>query len=422
MSASLGSFSKPTHITILFYAIAQASIITTFAILLLFIGYQPLYRSEEGKESWSVRRKRFLVYVVMAFIEELVAIQHNPMNTRVVTSCVAGLLDGPGFGFGIGCCALLLAKLFQTGSLAGLGVNMLLGGVLGGAIQRFQPFLAKRPFTGFAIGTLASWSRYPIAWGLHRLVSTMPTPPLSMAVETSTAVINGLGVALLLFVIATMQNQNLQAQSAANLEVRALLARMNPHFLYNALNTISALSKIAPDKVPQATERLACFLRSNAFWEHDFVSLHDEIQVVEAYLDIEKLRFGERLTVVWEVDVDPQTVLVPPFLIQPIVENAVQHGLQNKKDVGGCVSIRIHRGHQHLTILVQDTGVGIPSSRLKQLFSSNAHQLHALSILQRRLAVLYGKRGQIEIKSTWNQGTCVTIRIPILTNQSELPL
>src|SRR5579883_3103679 len=118
MSASLGSFLKPTHITILFYAIAQASIITTFAILLLFIGYQPLYRSEEGKESWSVRRKRFLIYVVMAFIEELVAIQHNPMNTRVVTSCVAGLLDGPGFGFGIGCCALLLAKLFQTGSLA----------------------------------------------------------------------------------------------------------------------------------------------------------------------------------------------------------------------------------------------------------------------------------------------------------------
>ncbi|CEK16577.1 putative regulator of cell autolysis [Chthonomonas calidirosea] len=421
MPPSLASFLKPIHFTILFYAIAQASIITTFSVLLLFIGYQPLYGSQNaGKESWPERWKRFSVYIAIVFIEELVALQHTPMNTRVVTSCVAGLLEGPGFGFGIGCCAVLLAKLFQAGSPAGLGINMLLGGLLGGAIQRYQPLWAKRPLTGFVIGTLASWARYPIAWGLHQLVSSMPAPPLSIVVETCTALINGFGVALLLFVIATIQYQKLQAQSAANLEVRALLARMNPHFLYNALNTISALSKIAPEKVPQAIERLAFFLRSCAFWEKDLVSLYDEIQVVEAYLDIEKLRFGERLKISWEVTVDPKTVLVPPFLLQPIVENAVQHGLQNKKDAGGLVSIKVFREHQKLTIQVEDTGIGIPPIRLKQLFSSDIHPPHALSTLQRRLEVLYGKKGQIDVRSTPNNGTYVKICIPIATDESEL--
>jgi LytS/YehU family sensor histidine kinase len=110
---------------------------------------------------------------------------------------------------------------------------------------------------------------------------------------------------------------------------------MSPHFLFNAFNALAALSTVAPRQVPRATGRLREFLRAS-FDQHErlFVPLEEELGVVRAYLDIESLRLGDRLKV--EQTIHPQSwkALVPPFSLQPLVENAVEHGLQSSPQAG----------------------------------------------------------------------------------------
>ena len=125
-------------------------------------------------------------------------------------------------------------------------------------------------------------------------------------------------------------------QAAASAEVRALQSRMNPHFLFNALNTLAALAMVAPREIPRAARQLRHFLRASFDQqERVLVPLEEELALVRAYLDIESLRLSDRLKV--ELTIDPRSLkaLIPPFSFQPLVENAVQHGLHSSPKVGG---------------------------------------------------------------------------------------
>src|SRR4029077_16712027 len=110
---------------------------------------------------------------------------------------------------------------------------------------------------------------------------------------------------------------------------------MNPHFLFNALNVWGAVSRVRPRQVPQGTGQLAQF-RGASFDQHErlLVSLEEELAVVRSYLEIESLRLGDRLKVEQTIDPDLLTALMPPFSLQPLVENAVQHGLQSSPQAG----------------------------------------------------------------------------------------
>jgi LytS/YehU family sensor histidine kinase len=136
--------------------------------------------------------------------------------------------------------------------------------------------------------------------------------------EAQTALINGAGVALILQVVAQVRAREESARAVAMAEVRALQARMSPHFLFNALNTIAALSAIDPRAVPGATSRLARFLRGS-LEQHDRVTvpLREELEIVAAYLDVELLRMGGRLQVERCVEAGLLEAQIPPFLVQP---------------------------------------------------------------------------------------------------------
>jgi LytS/YehU family sensor histidine kinase len=141
--------------------------------------------------------------------------------------------------------------------------------------------------------------------------------------------LQGLGTALILAIVALVRDRDEQTQ-AASAEVRSLQSRMNPHFLFNALNTLAALATIAPREIPRAAGRLRHFLRAS-FDQHErkLVPLGEELAVVRAYLEIESLQLGNRLKVEETIDPGLSEALVPPFSLQPLVENAVQHGLQS---------------------------------------------------------------------------------------------
>ena len=226
-------------------------------------------------------------------------------------------------------------------------------------------------------------------------------------------VIQGLGTVLVLAIVGLVRDRDEQTQAAASAEARALQARMDPHFLSNALNVVAALSRVAPREVPRATRLLRQFLRAS-FDQHErlLVPLEEELVVVRAYLDIESLRLGDRLKVNQTIDPGLLKVLIPPFSFQPLVENAVQHGIQSSPGAGR-LQLMVRPTGPWLEMFVSDDGQGVPSKEVEQLFFGERPQAHALGLLRRRLQGLFGRSFQLEVRSEIGEGTAVTMRIPL---------
>jgi len=198
-----------------------------------------------------------------------------------------------------------------------------------------------------------------------------------------------------------------------DIELKFLKAQYHPHFLFNALNTIAALSAIDPRAVPGATSRLARFLRGS-LEQHDRVTvpLREELEIVAAYLDVELLRMGGRLQVERCVEAGLLEAQIPPFLVQPLVENAVRHGIQ-PRDEGGRVRLEARAEGSWLHITVADTGVGLAPGRDEWPGRGPGDRAHALDLLRLRLAKLYDASFSLEVRGGPGAGTTAAIRIPL---------
>ena len=257
---------------------------------------------------------------------------------------------------------------------------MLCGGLAGGFLYRWRPKLAQHPLTGFCLTLGVSLLRS----GLIFVYAPGSRAALPRLEEIGMGpVLEGLGTALILAVVAQVRDRDEQTRAAALAEARALQARMNPHFLFNALNALAALSRVAPRQVPQATGQLRQFLRASFDQqERLLVPLEEELAVVRAYLDIESLRFGDRLKVEQTIDPGLCKVLIPPFSLQPLVENAVQHGLHSSPRAGRLQLVARPTG-EWLEMSVRDDGQGVPSTEIEQLFFAERPRVHALALLRR---------------------------------------
>ena len=195
---------------------------------------------------------------------------------------------------------------------------------------------------------------------------------------------------------------------AATAQLAALRAQINPHFLFNSLNSIAQLIHVDPAKAESCVERLAeifRYLLNRA--EQDFVPLSDELQMTTAYLEIERARFDERLRV--ETEIDPRALrrLIPNFVLQPLVENAVKHGLSRK--VGpGTLRIGARLDGETLMLVVGDDGIGMTPGVLADVYERGV----GLRNLRARLERLYGPAHLPEIASVLGAGTRVSLRLP----------
>ena len=193
---------------------------------------------------------------------------------------------------------------------------------------------------------------------------------------------------------------------ATEQELRALRAQLNPHFLFNALTTIGYLIRHAPERALETLLRLTSVLRvllrrSNV----DFSSLQDELEFVRSYLEIEHARFEERLRVAIDVPEDTLDLAVPTLLLQPLVENAVKHGIAARR-AGGDIRLSARRRAQALWIAVEDSGAGF------DVAAAMAGTGVGLSSVRDRLRVHYGALATLEIHSTPGHGTRVELVLP----------
>jgi two-component system, LytTR family, sensor kinase len=175
--------------------------------------------------------------------------------------------------------------------------------------------------------------------------------------------------------------KNLQlADSQKEIELQNLRTQLNPHFLFNALNSIRALIDLDPSLAKESVTKLSAILRNSLlFGRKEQVTLDEECQFVQNYLDLEKIRFEERLRVYWEVDDQLRHELIPPLILQMLVENAIKHGISNLIE-GGEVLIRAKREDDALILEVENTG------KLKTEVDTGVGIMNA----RRRLALLYG--------------------------------
>jgi signal transduction histidine kinase len=194
---------------------------------------------------------------------------------------------------------------------------------------------------------------------------------------------------------------------ATEAELKALKAQINPHFLFNTLNTIAALIPSNPDQAEATVERLAGMFRYLlAGSERGLVPLREEVVFVDDYLKIEQARFSERLRITREIAPEALDVPVPGLILQPLVENAVRHG--QSKDGSVDLTLRVQLDGDHMVITIADRGPGMSRPQADGYLSG-----HGLRIVNERLLKTYGPAYRLQIAPHTPSGTRVTLRIPV---------
>ncbi len=200
-----------------------------------------------------------------------------------------------------------------------------------------------------------------------------------------------------------------QNRLLAEARMAALTSQINPHFLFNTLNSISSLIRTDPELARVLIHKLSSILRRLLRRHETFAQLREELSFIDDYLSIERVRFGDKLQIIKEVDESALDAMVPSMLLQPIVENCIRHGVGPKVD-GGTIRIRSSREDGRLRIEVRDNGVGIPSEKLPEVYEDGI----GLSNVNERMKVLYGADYSFRIQSRPGEGTEVEIELPDL--------
>lgn len=223
------------------------------------------------------------------------------------------------------------------------------------------------------------------AWGLHQVGESVGLGESGLAGSGRTVLLAMAAGALLLAYF----DLRLRAYSPAIAEARlaALNARIRPHFLFNSLNAVLSLIRAEPRRAEAALEGLSDLFRAALRDPREMVALSDEIALGRQYLDLEKLRLGERLKVDWQVDNLPLDAPIPPLMLQPLLENAIYHGIEPLAD-GGVITIGFARTRDELTI-----AIGNPMSPAGQHASGNQM---ALANIRERLALYYDLEARLE--------------------------
>ena len=210
----------------------------------------------------------------------------------------------------------------------------------------------------------------------------------------------------------TRIEMNLQQNQQHLLKARmdALTSQINPHFLFNTLNTVSSLIRFDPDMARGVVLKLSNILR-RLLRKHDtFVPLREELDFIDDYLDIEVIRFGrDKLQIFKDIDEATLEVFVPSMLLQPIIENAIKHGLAPRLE-GGEIHLRTRHRDGRLTIQIDDNGMGMSPERLREAYGGGI----GISNVHERLRLLYGDQFDMDIRSQPGEGTQIRIEIPEL--------
>jgi two-component system, LytTR family, sensor histidine kinase AlgZ len=216
------------------------------------------------------------------------------------------------------------------------------------------------------------------------------------------------GLALRYFYVSYQWRRNVEMQARAR--VHALQARIRPHFLFNSMNTIASLTRSDPACAEQAVQDLADLFRASLNERQAVITLEEELEVARTYQRIEQLRLGERLEVLWNLGSLPMQALVPSLTLQPLLENAIYHGIEPRPE-GGAITVTGELAGGLVTLVVRNPAAEVDSSR-------EGNRL-ALANVRERLALMYGERALVKA-GRFDAEYVVTLRFPHVESASRL--
>jgi signal transduction histidine kinase len=350
-------------------------------------------------DRWPVGATAYAV-VVSTLIATLVLVHLYPLHGPRVGLFAALVWQGGIYGTW-GLLVPVIARLARTAPHR--GARLTLGGVV------LIPLHAA--FSVLLGWRMRSWPRPP--WGtlssaFHSLF--LDRAPIDMLVYLAIV-----GALLARRYAAEARQRGVAAAEAEALLARARLeslsARLQPHFLFNALQAIATLIRRDPDAATAMTVRLGDLLRASLRTTGEQrVLLRDELALVRAYLEVESARFSDRLKVRFEIDDAALDCRVPDLLLQPLVENAVRHGISPRPD-GGTIVIRARREGNRLELAITDDGVGIGEPEVGDLSASTDGGV-GLAATRERLAVLYGSRASLSLERGQTNGATARLSLP----------
>ncbi len=307
----------------------------------------------------------------------------------------------------------LLGSIYEASDI---GATLIVTAVLAGVIRLL--FDGKSTLLRAAVAGLVAQLLVIV---LHRQVHD-GTSLFGVAMASAPA--NAFGVLLLQLIVndahrrADAERHRLDAERLQSMVMEAQLvslrARIHPHFLFNALTSIAALCSIEPAGAETAIVRLSQLMRrvleSGNALQQPFA---DEIEYVRAYIEIEQHRFADRLNVIWEIDYGVEMILTPPFSLQILVENAVNHGISTLMRPG-TVRIRLRQTPDYLLVAVSDDGSGFDrDARSRQERKDEIDRKHGIEVLSEQLTLLHGAKCRVRLLSKLDVGTIACFRLPL---------
>ncbi|MCI9156636.1 MAG: histidine kinase [Lawsonibacter sp.] len=352
------------------------------------------------------------------------------VNTRTISTLAAGLMCGPLTGVSAGMISGLHRYFYNLGGFTSLacGLGTASFGILGAVCYRwFSRLSVRRPLALVGLTVAAELIQCVIILAVARPFADAAA--LEKAILIPKIAVNSLGLVVFSAVMDRMNRslllEQLEAQRQVELrqqaELRALQSQINPHFLFNALNTISALCLADPNRARETILVLANYFRQTLSINEPFVTLQQELSNVDNYLFLTEARFEDAIHVVKELPDDLTRLRLPPLILQPIVENAVRHGFVAVDDRRVCIQIR--QDEERAYIQVSDQGRGFPPEVLAKLQDPDDPTYSGLFNVRKRLRSIYGEQCPFAIDST-SSGSTVAFSIPLsppAQAESDLP-
>jgi two-component system, LytTR family, sensor kinase len=376
---------------------------------------------------------------LMAGVTSRLLLNYNAADLTLEGAFLAGLIAGPYAGAIVG--LLVATPAVAAGEFIALPFAIGCGFAGGGlreacpkeAIWQFTPFvfvdlrkhlwvMVRRLETNWQLVLLMApvglellRQALGIRFGATRLFYLGSTSPWMTALVVLASVL-GVATPIKIWNSARIEHR-VQEQEKLLLaaKVEALKNQINPHFLFNTLASISSLIRSQPETARTVIIRLSGLLRRLMRSHQHFVTLREELESIDEYLDIEVVRFGPKLQVRKEVGADTLDVIVPSMILQPLVENSIKHGL-SRKIGAGSILIRSRRENGRVVIEVEDDGMGFLMDRLDTPMSSGI----GLTNVRERLHVIYGASYQLKLTSAPGKGTSARIEIPELMAAEQI--
>jgi two-component system LytT family sensor kinase len=427
---------------LLFTLLLKVGVASSFAALLArWNTFRRVLFTEERDPDQKLKLMLFMTPpLVVGVALRLVGFPYRFADLSLEGAFLMGLLGGRVVGPIGGAIITIPALAFHEWlAMPAASTAGLLGGLMRQAIPNKEDLWNFGPFTFLNIprdvvrlvrhGTI-SWELLPlmacVGLELGRVALAVATKPTWLfAIDPHWDWWLGLCVLATLMSVAaplkiwnnTRIEMNLERHQQLLLKARmdALSSQINPHFLFNTLNTVSSLIRFDPDAARGVVLKLSNILRRLLRKHETFVPLREELHFIDDYLDIEVARFGrDNLEIVKNVEDEALEAFVPSMLLQPIVENCLKHGLAPKID-GGRIQLRTTNRDGRLHIEIEDNGVGISEEKMPHVYVEGI----GLSNVRERLRVLYGADFRLEIESHTGQGTVIRIDIPELVSTMQ---